>query len=92
MSSSELVFYATDLPDWGGALSACIRLGARAKVLADAGEDPYVIAAVLAEEGRLGGVCLRRRVQPVRRRSCAVRRARHAPPRLLRGHRSTSRR
>jgi L-rhamnose isomerase/sugar isomerase len=44
-----------DLPDWGGALAVCARLGARAKVLADAREEAYVVA-VLAEEGRLGGL------------------------------------
>jgi L-rhamnose isomerase/sugar isomerase len=44
-----------DLPDWGSALAVCARLGGRAKVLADAREEPSVIA-LLAEEERLGGV------------------------------------
>jgi L-rhamnose isomerase/sugar isomerase len=44
-----------DLPDWGSALAVCTRLGGRAKVLVDAREEPYVVA-LLAEEGRLGGV------------------------------------
>jgi len=52
-----------DLPDWGGALSACVRLGPRATVLADAGEDPYVVAG-LAEEGRLGGVAFAGALNP----------------------------
>jgi L-rhamnose isomerase/sugar isomerase len=44
-----------DLPDWGSALAVCTRLGGRAKVLLDAREDAHVVA-LLAEEGRLGGV------------------------------------
>jgi L-rhamnose isomerase / sugar isomerase len=44
-----------DLPDWGSALAVCARVGERAKVLVDAREEAHVIA-LLAEEGRLGGV------------------------------------
>jgi len=56
--------HATDLPDWGSALLACIKLGDRARVLVDAGPDAGRVAAVLADEGRLGGLCFDGRVQP----------------------------
>jgi L-rhamnose isomerase/sugar isomerase len=52
--------YASDLPDWGSALLVCLKLGERARVLADAG--PHAI--VLAGEERLGGLCFDARVHP----------------------------
>ena len=56
----EPAFYATDLADWGSAVLACMRLGARARVLVDLGHHAQgtnveQIVAFLAEEGRLGG-------------------------------------
>jgi L-rhamnose isomerase / sugar isomerase len=56
----EPAFYATDLADWGSALLVCQGLGDRAKVLVDLGHHlPGVnveqVAALLADEGRLGG-------------------------------------
>ena len=56
----EPAFYHTDLADWGAALTACQRLGERAKVLVDLGHHAkevnieYVVALLL-DEGRLGG-------------------------------------
>ena len=56
----EPAFYATDLFDWGAALTVCTRLGERAKVLVDLGHHLHganveQIVALLDEEGRLGG-------------------------------------
>jgi L-rhamnose isomerase / sugar isomerase len=56
----EPAFYATDLFDWGAALTVCARLGERAKVLVDLGHhlqgaNVEHIVALLDEEGRLGG-------------------------------------
>ncbi len=56
----EPAFYATDLFDWGAALTVCARLGERAKVLVDLGHhlqgaNVEQIVAVLEDEGRLGG-------------------------------------
>jgi L-rhamnose isomerase / sugar isomerase len=56
----EPAFYATDLFDWGAALTVCARLGKRAKVLVDLGHhlqgaNVEHIVALLDEEGRLGG-------------------------------------
>jgi L-rhamnose isomerase / sugar isomerase len=56
----EPAFYATDLADWGSALSVCQRLGGRARVLIDLGHHAHgtnveQIVAILAEEERLGG-------------------------------------
>jgi L-rhamnose isomerase/sugar isomerase len=56
----EPAFYATDLFDWGSALTVCTRLGERAKVLVDLGHHLHganveQIVAVLDEQGRLGG-------------------------------------
>jgi L-rhamnose isomerase/sugar isomerase len=56
----EPAFYATDLFDWGAALTVCARLGERAKVLVDLGHhlpgaNVEQIVAILAQEGRLGG-------------------------------------
>jgi L-rhamnose isomerase/sugar isomerase len=56
----EPAFYATDLFDWGAALTVCARLGERAKVLVDLGHhlqgaNVEQIVAVLDDEGRLGG-------------------------------------
>jgi L-rhamnose isomerase / sugar isomerase len=56
----EPAFYATDLADWGSALTVCQHLGERAKVLVDLGHHAHgtnieQIVALLAEEGRLGG-------------------------------------
>jgi L-rhamnose isomerase/sugar isomerase len=56
----EPAFYATDLADWGAALTLCQRLGERARVLVDLGHHAHgvnveQIVALLDEEGRLGG-------------------------------------
>jgi L-rhamnose isomerase / sugar isomerase len=56
----EPAFYATDLFDWGAALTVCARLCERAKVLVDLGHhlqgaNVEHIVALLDEEGRLGG-------------------------------------
>jgi L-rhamnose isomerase/sugar isomerase len=56
----EPAFYATDLADWGSALLACQKLGARARVLVDLGHHAQganveQIVAILREEDRLGG-------------------------------------
>ncbi len=56
----EPAFYMTDLADWGSALLACQRLGARARVLVDLGHHAHganieQIVALLSAEGRLGG-------------------------------------
>jgi L-rhamnose isomerase/sugar isomerase len=56
----EPAFYATDLADWGSALLVCQGLGDRAKVLVDLGHhlpgaNVEQVAALLADEGRLGG-------------------------------------
>jgi L-rhamnose isomerase/sugar isomerase len=56
----EPAFYATDLFDWGSALTVCTRLGERAKVLVDLGHHLHganveQIVALLDEQGRLGG-------------------------------------
>jgi L-rhamnose isomerase / sugar isomerase len=56
----EPAFYHTDLADWGASLTACQKLGERARVLVDLGHHAkevnieYVVALLL-EEGRLGG-------------------------------------
>ena len=56
----EPAIYATDLCDWGAALTVCQRLGERAKVLVDLGHhlpgaNVEQIVALLADERRLGG-------------------------------------
>jgi L-rhamnose isomerase / sugar isomerase len=56
----EPAFYATDIPDWGTALSICQRLGDRARVLVDLGHHAHgtnveQIVALLSAQGRLGG-------------------------------------
>ena len=56
----EPALYATDLADWGSALLVCQGLGDRAKVLVDLGHhlpgaNVEQVAALLADEGRLGG-------------------------------------
>jgi L-rhamnose isomerase/sugar isomerase len=56
----EPAFYATDLADWGSALTVCQKLGDRARVLVDLGHHAQgtnveQIVAILADEGRLGG-------------------------------------
>jgi L-rhamnose isomerase/sugar isomerase len=56
----EPAFYATDLADWGSALTVCQRLGERARVLVDLGHHAQgtnieQIVALLVAEGRLGG-------------------------------------
>jgi L-rhamnose isomerase / sugar isomerase len=56
----EPAFYATDLADWGSALTVCQRLGERARVLIDLGHHAQgtnieQIVAILADENRLGG-------------------------------------
>jgi len=53
-------FYSTDLPDWGTAALACLRLGDQAQVLVDTGHHPQgtnveQIVALLLAEGLLGG-------------------------------------
>jgi L-rhamnose isomerase / sugar isomerase len=56
----EPTFYHTDLADWGASLTACQKLGERARVLVDLGHHAkeanieYVVALLL-DEGRLGG-------------------------------------
>ena len=56
----EPAFYATDIPDWGTALSICQRLGERARVLVDFGHHAQgtnveQIVALIAAQNRLGG-------------------------------------
>ena len=56
----EPAFYHTDLADWGAALTACQKLGDRARVLVDLGHHAKeanieYIVALLMDEGRLGG-------------------------------------
>src|SRR2546423_14615608 len=56
----EPAFYATDIADWGSALTLCQRLGPRAQVLVDLGHHAQgvnieQIVAILLDEGRLGG-------------------------------------
>lgn len=56
----EPAFYATDLADWGSALSLCRALGESARVLVDLGHHAHgvnveQIVALLQLEGRLGG-------------------------------------
>lgn len=56
----EPAFYATDLSDWGAALTQCVAVGERAQVLVDLGHHPpgtniEQIVAFLLDEGRLGG-------------------------------------
>jgi L-rhamnose isomerase / sugar isomerase len=56
----EPAFYATDLADWGSALTVCQQLGERARVLVDLGHHAQgtnieQIVSLLAAEGRLGG-------------------------------------
>ncbi len=56
----EPAFYATDIADWGMALTLCQRLGPRAQVLVDLGHHAQgvnieQIVATLLAEGRLGG-------------------------------------
>jgi len=56
----EPAFYATDIADWGMALTLCQRLGPRAQVLVDLGHHAQgvnieqIVATLLTEE-RLGG-------------------------------------
>ncbi len=62
----EPAFYATDLADWGSAVSVCRALGDRARVLVDLGHhyqgvNIEQIVALLAFEGRLGGIHLNAR-------------------------------
>ena len=57
----EPAFYATDLADWGSAVLVCQSLGERARVLVDIGHhyqgaNIEQIVAMLAFEGRLGGI------------------------------------
>jgi L-rhamnose isomerase/sugar isomerase len=56
----EPAFYATDLADWGSALTLCQELGARARVLVDLGHHAQgvnieQIVSLLQRLGRLGG-------------------------------------
>jgi len=56
----EPAFYATDIADWGMALTLCQRLGPRAQVLVDLGHHAQgvnieQIVATLLAEGHLGG-------------------------------------
>lgn len=56
----EPAFYATDIADWGMAITLCTRLGPRAQVLVDLGHHAQgvnieQIVATLLAEGRLGG-------------------------------------
>ncbi len=56
----EPAFYHTDLADWGASLTACQKLGDRARVLVDLGHHAKeanieYIVALLMDEGRLGG-------------------------------------
>jgi len=56
----EPAFYATDIPDWGTALTLCQKLGPRAQVLVDLGHHAQgvnieQIVATLLDERRLGG-------------------------------------
>jgi len=56
----EPAFYATDIADWGMALTLCQRLGSRAQALVDLGHHAQgvnieQIVATLLAEGRLGG-------------------------------------
>jgi L-rhamnose isomerase/sugar isomerase len=56
----EPAFYATDVADWGSALTVCQRLGERANVLVDIGHHAQgvnveQIVSILDEEDRLGG-------------------------------------
>jgi L-rhamnose isomerase / sugar isomerase len=62
----EPAFYATDLADWGSAVLLCGALGDRARVLVDLGHhyqgaNIEQIVALLALEGRLGGIHLNAR-------------------------------
>ncbi len=56
----EPAFYATDLADWGSALTLCQELGPRARVLVDLGHHAHgvnieQIVTLLQRMGRLGG-------------------------------------
>ncbi len=56
----EPAFYATDLADWGSALTLCQELGPRARVLVDLGHHAHgvnieQIVSLLERMGRLGG-------------------------------------
>jgi L-rhamnose isomerase / sugar isomerase len=56
----EPAFYATDLADWGSAVTLCQELGPRARVLVDLGHHAHgvnieQIVALLQRMGRLGG-------------------------------------
>jgi len=56
----EPAFYATDLADWGSAVTVCQQLGGRAKVLVDLGHHAQgtnieQIVALLGAQDRLGG-------------------------------------
>jgi L-rhamnose isomerase / sugar isomerase len=56
----EPAFYHTDLADWGASLTACQKLGERARALVDLGHHAKeanieYIVALLLDEGRLGG-------------------------------------
>ncbi len=62
----EPAFYATDLADWGSAVLVCCSLGERARVLVDIGHhyqgvNVEQVVAMLAYEGRLGGIHLNAR-------------------------------
>lgn len=56
----EPTFYSTDIPDWGTALSLCLKLGDQAQVLVDLGHHAQgvnieqIVGSLLAD-GRLGG-------------------------------------
>ena len=82
----EPAFYATDIADWGSALLLCQALGERARVLVDLGHHAQgvnveQIVAILAGEGRLGGLPLQqpqvRRRRPDRRLGQSVRAVPH---------------
>ena len=56
----EPAFYSTDIPDWGTAYAASLKLGERAQVLVDIGHHASgvnieQIVAFLLDEGKLGG-------------------------------------
>ncbi|MBA2718566.1 MAG: L-rhamnose isomerase [Chloroflexi bacterium] len=56
----EPAFYTTDVPDWGTAVSHCLALGDKARVVVDTGHHApgtniEFIVAVLLRAGKLGG-------------------------------------
>ena len=62
----EPAFYHTDLPDWGSAYAAALKLGDQAQVLVDTGHHAQGtniahIVAILLDEGKLGGFHLNAR-------------------------------